>query len=931
MKLNQNSKRQQKAILILLISFCITNQQEVKKVNEFYITKIEKNSVDTTRPLSDQRDSISVNEELNSTGTLYTSWKNDQIIAEVYYRENRTSHVKTSRIITVKFPFKREDEYQEKDLFYSTSADTNALYRLDEKAITHHLIDQELYIFNGEDLNSGYLLRNIRTNIHVEVKVDDEGNESYHPQVKNYEVYFEDGRFVYHIQITEEMHSKYDMGTLWVILLFIFGILSAVMTPTFCVLILHGFFQKHQLKMNFIAIQLYHLGLTLSIFILFKYASGFGGYFLIFIMFFVIAATRMMAIAMSLENIQSGESLRSKGYLVVVVGAYLGWLIALAINTRLFLRGLGFCSFLAMIDLIFMRRSISLSRKIAYEAWAVVMVQVVFPQLFIYCFYIFCYWSVHTGAPSIFTECVLPDLGLAAAVFLLFHLRFRLPTKFRRMLPRKMASVGYTSIDSKIAPTLCSYDHVEEIISVLNLSSYKLEDLRNIPVKNKEKKKVPQKPIDTIQAIFNLNSVKPMNSKDYVATGTLNSRPGIRYVIKGKKGWDLILRNNNESLACSSFIQHVWIENQTRRDMMAYIHTTSKRARLVSLSTRKVILNPIFDSNLNISKQGNSVLSFLGRSRTPTLITTDCGTITIQTAKYQGKGYKNVTSTPKKYFEEVDELLDRKLLERRECAVYENLVAVKYIWIDRENYEREYINKTKYQFIVIYEIDLNKKGFLAMKAKPVKCLRSITEKVFSAYRIDSFFFVDSDTLAMIMEAKIYLVDWKQKRVKKCIEIADLYAPLLQKGVEEKSIFASYWYDRIRGMVKFSVGTFTGGVSYGKEDINRYITDQDQIDVRYYYSGWFSDSAFSAESRSAKLLFSERTRPSEAAPVSRVPLNYLEPQALELKPAALSEVRAPNDIFFDEIGSDKTVYKQQAVLDEEEGGGKENLHNNIEIE
>ena len=911
--MENRSKRKSKKIMktitvipILLFGVCFTQQSDVKKLKEFYITTIEKGSVNTSKPLSEQRESIRVRKKLNSTGTFHVEWYGDQITITIYYRDNKNNDMKNTRVLRTKFPFKRNGRYQIKGLIYSSSKGTNALYRLDEKEITHQLIDQELYIFRGEDLNSGYLLRSIFTNINILVKSNSKGRSSYQPKVKNLEIYLEDVRFVYHIKIEEEMFDKSGLGTIWVVLIFMLTMFSNLSAPTPAFLIFSEYFKEHQRKMTFIAIQLYQLCYALSFLTLLKFTFGLVYVIALVVIPIAFLATRIVVIPLSLKNIQNGgETFKGKVYLAVVFGAYLGWIIALCVNSKLFIRAFSFCMFLAVIDLIFLRRLISLRIKVACIVYPIVLLQIIPTQLFVYGGYTFCFWMIHRRVPpSIFSEFILPDLGLGVLVFLLFHLRFRLPKKFRRMIPRKIEEVGYTSIDSTIVPNFCSYSSVEDVDFDYNSTTYQIDNQRNVPVFNLIPKERSPWPGFKRVKIFHFNSTNPMTSKDYVVAGTLESkkRPVLRYASGKKKHWDFILRDIDEEVRLFSFIQHIWIENQERRDMVGAVHNSNKKGKLISLSTRKVILNVKFDRNPNLGDFENSkniTFGLFGRQRIPSLILPTTDSLSLWTAKYRQNESRLTTSTEKKFFKEVDEEVDRRLLGRKECAVFQDLVAVKFIWVDQEDYEREYINKSKYQFILIYKIDENE-SHDGLCVKTAGCLATVTEKVLSAYKIDYFFFVDRDTLAMIMQAKIYLVDWKQDKVKKCIEIVDLYTPLLKKGVEEQSIFASYWYDRARRLVKFSVGTITGGCWYGREDINRYITDVGLTYVSYYYSGWFLDSVFYDDTSDCKLLFSERGR-SGGSPALRFPLKYDddEPQALELNPEKFATIRGPQDIFFED--------------------------------
>ena len=447
---------------------------------------------------------------------------------------------------------------------------------------------------------------------------------------------------------------------------------------------------------------------------------------------------------------------------------------------------------------------------------------------------------VHGSAPPIFTEFAATDLLALASMVLIFHWRFRLPRKLRSVVPKRVERPRYRVIEGRVEPTISSFGRIDQVDFEYSAKKYEGKQYRRVPVERRDTRIVPQKQGDQFFEIFNLNSRLSHLSKDYVAVGVVNSLPGIRYVVNGRKAWDLMIRDRKESWGFFMFMEKVFIGNQERRDMVAYAHKTDLRARLVSLSTRKVLLNMTFGHHCRIDVDWNprcQVFSLFGQKRTPCVLGHAYESLIIDTVRY---GQRQLWTTARRdimNFFGVPEKVDRNFFQHQEYALFGDLIAVKYMWVDKDNYDRIYTNKAKYQFIVVYQIEE-----FNFTLKCVKCLKKITEGMFSAYRIDSFFFLDQDTLAMIMDAKVYLVDWKKVKVRQCVEISGLYTPLLSKGVKREQIFASYLYDRVRGVIKFSVGTFSAKHRRVKEEINRYITDQDCVDVEYYYSGMFPDTA-----------------------------------------------------------------------------------------
>ena len=135
---------------------------------------------------------------------------------------------------------------------------------------------------------------------------------------------------------------------------------------------------------------------------------------------------------------------------------------------------------------------------------------------------------------------------------------------------------------------------------------------------------------------------------------------------------------------------------------------------------------------------------------------------------------------------------------------------------------------------MIYEVDESD-----YHLKMVGCLDEITEGRFWRERIDSLFFINRDTIAVTISTKIYLIEWREGRILKCVQIEGLHRPLLSKGVRKGDCFTTFWYNRRTGIIRFSVGALTVDKEIDS-CINRYSTDPDLLTIRFYYSGWFPD-------------------------------------------------------------------------------------------
>ena len=836
--------------LILTLLVQTTHQTGVRRFKGITFTTLEKNSLKTYRSLETQKTTAKIINQKKYTGSYIPKYHHNknQIELDIYYRDPIKNQIESTKILTIKFPFKLTNKFQSVDVKYSTDASgSSGQLQINKKSIIHRAVEQELYVFKGEVLDSGYLLVTILSNIEVDVKTDGEGAVFYVPLFNKFEVYFEDAQFLYHTMITGAMEVRYDLRGFFVIFPFIASMVLMFIIPMGSDIISIAFFKKSETKMTFSATKMYPLSVALSGIIMTKYASTFTDYFLLFVWIFMLTLSRILMIGINFRSIQKSLKIgKNRVYVISFSLAFLGWLALNLLNFRLVLRSVYFYSFLALIDLFFLRKTASLRILVAWKVWALVMIQTFLAQMGIYSTYLMAFWSVHTSAPPSLLSLILVDFLVLILMLVPFHLRFRLSNEYRRILPRKMAKVHYGSVYLSTWPTIFPYQKkkIDEIELDYAVDKYEIDKQKNVPVSRKGLNNVPKKPSDTFTKIFNLSGQQPLLSKDYIAVGTIDSMPGIRYVVNGRKGWDLILKNRKEPVKNSIFTEKVFINDQLRRDMMVYIHKVDKRARLVSLLSRKVLVKPKFGQCTRVKPQlsfPNPIFMFLGHKKTPVFVNLQAQNIFLETAMYNGKHYKSSLQDNSDW--SGPEYEDRKALGGKEINVFENLIAIKYIWVDQDDYDRDYINEAKYQFICVYKV-----GEADFRIRFGQNLKRITEGMFSAYRIDSFFFLNRKTLAMIMDAKVYLIDWQNQAVKKCVQIADLYAPLLSKGVKLNKCFASYWYDRKRGIVKFCVGTISGGLSYGENDINSYITDLNLIDVKYYYSGWFTESKFYSESQ-----------------------------------------------------------------------------------
>ena len=182
-----------------------------------------------------------------------------------------------------------------------------------------------------------------------------------------------------------------------------------------------------------------------------------------------------------------------------------------------------------------------------------------------------------------------------------------------------------------------------------------------------------------------------------------------------------------------------------------------------------------------------------------------------------------------------------EFVDSYQTAYHSDLMAIKFLFYDGLDYERDGISQCKYQTIAVVRINVK-----ASNQKIEVLLDSITEGMFSSSRIDYFCFVNEQNLAMIMGERICLVDWRTKSIQKCLELSGLYSPFLEAGIALRSIYAFYWYDRVVGKVKFCLGVNKAQ----KEDFWLFVSDLSkmEVDLQFLLSGAFDVEGLETEQR-----------------------------------------------------------------------------------
>ena len=246
-------------------------------------------------------------------------------------------------------------------------------------------------------------------------------SRTYHPNFKNFEVFYDDATTVYQILVVPSMYGGSGLAAFWAYMVFILGILLAVSIPTAIFIILLGAFSDG--FKGFYGVMITQLFFILSALILCKFQSGFLGFFLVFLVTFVMAAMRFAGFfAWVLGLLDDKMSFKKFAHFALVVIANIVWFVVLCIDFSLIFRGFLFYCLMVVVDLLFEGQE-KFKESPAWFLWLMLMLEGLINQFSCYSFYTFVFWVVHGEAPSVFIPYFLPDLGLFFLMLIPFYLK----------------------------------------------------------------------------------------------------------------------------------------------------------------------------------------------------------------------------------------------------------------------------------------------------------------------------------------------------------------------------------------------------------------------------------------------------------------------------------------------------------------------------
>ena len=861
MKRGTRLKRGQITIFCLLTALLVVNptyQENSKTQSEFELRTEPKLPKEPTQGVN----SISQREQQQITkkrliGELSTMWspKDSKMVVSIAYSPQEGQSSEFTKRLTVSFPFKNNPTYVQKTLTYST--EKAPPFRISKQDISQEEITQPQNQQPHSDPGDNTLsLLNLTTWISMKAEEDDKTDnknspEPTFPNIKELKFSFDDANSTHHFELKHRSTLLQNIKHYSIIC---FCILVITISPLLSFYFL-GRFEKvfmntHLDQSRFIGFTLSRPTYLLSTFSLFRLVDSIFSFFVVILVILIAGSVIFSRVLRFFEcsKIIIRQFKRFRLYTILVVVLNIAWLVAVILDENIFLTIFFFFCFSICIDLMFIDKDTSMRRRTACDVWSLVMPLGLPFQMLIYAAYYQYYWRVNKEDPRVFQRFILPDLVLMALMVIPFHLRFRRP-KIGSWNPQMAKESKIFPKPSKIKPIFCFRANLSDLQLPAEFNPHHHKMMKHVPVCKRMvfRTQIGEKGRFIFED-FNLNSKNPFFTKDFIKKHTVDSVECLSYFRgeKSQRAWVFGLSQNVLGTAekkKSIILEEIWMDNQQRRDLVGILESGSNKVRIFSLSTRRVILEPSFRGiegwlSEKMIVSSNTKIVILGR--TPLLLYKNLwvDSLSIYVAQGWAKGSKSKLKNieDRTFFDCVTDIRDRSSLTiQSERVFYENLIASKNIWVDRKFLNRKQKSECKFQLIWITEININKQT-----VTNIKCLDQITEGMFSSYKIDSFFFTDRETLALVIDSKIFLVAWRKSEVLRCIEIASLYNPLLDAGYDMKNVFLKFWHDRKRGMVRFSVGFYADRVSLRKDSAIEYSNTTYERDVMYLYSGWFSD-------------------------------------------------------------------------------------------
>ena len=771
------------------------------------------------------------------------------------FREHNQTEFKHSKVLRIEFPFKyNETAYLETELTYSPTT-KNKDFNISQNSLKFYEVGQSLHLGEGRRILEEAVL------VSLKIGILNDSPGSKHPKIKlnSLEIAYSDGPLRHLIKVAwEDMDRRSPVSSLDSAL-FLAGALMVVFAPFFILLFYTITTDKRPQNMFFLGLIFFSSTPTLpllSVLTLMGTLRSQDYTFLILLLTLFNFKFRFYPLLEVARMLVEITRKREYVYLLIVVLVTLLWYILLIFDFRNYFRAGLFFSFLILVDILSLHRSSSIKKNNPLLMWFLSMLTVIVHQTGVYLSFRTIYLTSNWEAPSLFNEYILPDLVVLVLMLVPFHLVF---VRFSERRMSKPAHVKASESCEVYYLQSEAWMGVNRALMKKADKEYHLGSFSNVPSQRRNRSegdKIQQENIIHPDQVYNLISCRPLQSKDYILTAIDHSRLSIRYMVNSRQNWVYFFKKKFGETKEYVFINNIWIKNQKRRTMIACYNTQSKSLNLVSLKRRKTLVNLSFNRGQHTSNhlEHASVDLVLQPAfkNLPLLIYKTTKSSYVYPANFQivPKNHKKASrkgsyrcgrqrgSSFYKNRRTLDNITQKDFFYRERSSEVESvyfcdLVATKYVFFDSNDHQRFYINDCKYQSILVSRIEPDQRGL-----DPIASLDRITEKMFSSCRIDFFFFFNKDRLCLIIREKLYFVDFRKVLITRCVKLVGLRAPLLRGGVDPRDIFTSYWYDRARGRILFSMGVQVEG----REDVRLFLTGRDSVSVNYVLSGGLKDNS-----------------------------------------------------------------------------------------
>ena len=824
------------------------------------------------------------------SGKFFKSWvrlssfpSNDSLKIELYYHPIESTDFEGTKVLSITVPFiKTSDNYEDNYVVYSPLAN-NSLYRTTGD-MTLSVVDEHFYVF----VRGSWPLKLVRFGLRcrLSVKRDENRKKFLSNGVLNFSLIFEDSKKLMGMPgglsvgnaFKIELDSRDAQDLSYNPFLFT-GLIFCGIVVNFILEILKLWRSENfafELTVEWFGHNLSHISLLISTF---ANLSQIGGIWKILGWMLLFMLSKLGEIALSLGFILNTASKTPK-FLKSLKYAFLTKMNLLSLSINIFYiymtvavspRYIFHAPMLLLvctaIDLIFTKNAYirSLSSLTFIRDLFVINFG---NQFFYYGVYYLIFFDIYFQNPIDFKFFIYPYLVAYPSLWVLSLFKMRICDKRIRVLGRRMQKVKKIEISGKV-----DFLYSKESLICFRRGGPSGERSQ-VPLTGDQLRMISKSGFgDYItfraknMAILSLFT-SPASSYVYIVRrslgyASLECFPSIQPTttkkrVKSTRKW--VFRLNSTPNEESKPVRNVWYQGEKKDNFLAILNESDSNYsfKLIALRRRKVLIQ----KNGFMKTYLNPGFSYF-KLRFLDIYIADCGSISLiysymdslfqtyvrrensgllrseMSLRGREAGEGIAASRPEcigvledenevEGFEKFGFLSEmEKNLKFVKNSFFEDLVACLYIYEDGRFLDRDYINKGKFQNILIFKIgkrasshsggprqqnSANRRANgLVNGSRKLASLHKITEGCFSSWRIDEIFLVTRTHLCVIMGDKIALIDWENQKIDKMLDIPNLFSyraiDHVFAGREslDSHYYACFDYKRRKGLIYFCLG------------------------------------------------------------------------------------------------------------------------------